>query len=137
MIKRDSFVVDTPGRGIFDITARVAAVVAAAGGGDALCHVFCHHTSASLVLCENADPVVRRDLEAYFARAVVDGDRLFQHVDEGDDDMPAHVRTVMTGSDLTLPVARGRLDLGTWQGVYLWEHRTSPHHRRITITVLT
>ncbi len=137
MAHRTTFTVDTRGRGTCDITARVAAALDGAPALDGVAHVFCHHTSASLVLCENADPSVRRDLETYFARLVPDGDPAFEHDAEGDDDMPAHLRTILTQSALLLPVARGRLDLGTWQGVYLWEHRTAPHRRRITVTVLT
>jgi secondary thiamine-phosphate synthase enzyme len=98
--------------------------------------VFLHHTSASLVLSENADPDVRRDLEAFFARLVKDGDPLFVHDAEGPDDMPAHVRTVLTQNSLSIPVKNGAPDLGTWQGVYVWEHRTSPHRRRVTVSVV-
>jgi secondary thiamine-phosphate synthase enzyme len=100
-----------------------------------LCNVFIRHTSASLMLCENADPAVLRDLEAFMSRAVPDGDALFSHTAEGPDDMPAHVRSVLTHADLNLPVREGRCDLGTWQGVYLWEHRTRPHRRRIDISI--
>ncbi|HVK74928.1 MAG TPA: secondary thiamine-phosphate synthase enzyme YjbQ [Kofleriaceae bacterium] len=135
MLHRASFVVDTRGRGTYDVTDRVAAALGGTAA-DGVAHVFCHHTSASLILCENADPTVRSDLEAYFARLVPDGDPSYRHDAEGDDDMPAHIRTVLTQSTLLLPVARGRLDLGTWQGVYLWEHRTSPHRRRVTVTLL-
>ena len=123
------------GRGTQEITRDVAAVVRESGVATGLCHVFCHHTSASLILCENADPTVRRDLEAFMARLVPDGDRLFDHTDEGPDDMPAHVRAILTSSSLTIPVTRGALALGTWQGVYLWEHRRTGHARRVTITV--
>jgi secondary thiamine-phosphate synthase enzyme len=133
---RQSFEVATKGRGTYDITREVQQAVAAAGAPDGLAHVFVHHTSASVILCENADPSVRADLERYFARLVPDGDRLFRHDAEGDDDMPAHVRTILTSSAITVPVAAGRADLGTWQGVYLWEHRTAPHRRRVTVTVL-
>lgn len=137
-VARRRLEVATRGRGTIDVTAELAdAVTALAGGRDGLAHVFCHHTSASLIVGENADPSVRRDLDAFFARLVPDGDRLFTHDQEGDDDMPAHVRSVLTGCELTLPVAGGRLDLGTWQGVFLWEHRTAPHRRRLTVTVLT
>jgi secondary thiamine-phosphate synthase enzyme len=97
--------------------------------------VFLQHTSASLVLCENADPDVRTDLEHYMARLVADGDPIFEHTAEGPDDMPAHIRTIISGSDLTLPVSNGQCDLGTWQGVYLWEHRTAGHRRQLTVTV--
>jgi secondary thiamine-phosphate synthase enzyme len=89
-----------------------------------------------LILCENADPSVRRDLERYFARLVPDGDAIFSHTLEGDDDMPAHIRTILTQNSLTIPVADGRCDLGTWQGVFLWEHRAAPHRRRVTVSVL-
>jgi secondary thiamine-phosphate synthase enzyme len=100
-----------------------------------LCHVFVHHTSASLILCENADPTVRRDLESFLARLVADGDPLFEHTAEGADDMPAHVRSVLTKTDLTIPVTGGRCALGTWQGIYLYEHRTHGHRRQVTVTV--
>ena len=93
------------------------------------------HTSASLILCENADPVVRRDLEAFLARLVPDGDRIFEHTLEGPDDMAAHVRTVHTQNSLTIPISSGRCALGTWQGVYLWEHRLAPHKRSVIVTV--
>jgi len=136
MAYRTSFEVATKGRGTYDITAHVQDAVAAAGALDGVAHVFVHHTSASVILCENADPSVRRDLEAYFARLVPDGDRVFSHDAEGDDDMPAHVRTILTASAVTVPVHRGRADLGTWQGVYLWEHRTHPHRRRVSVTIL-
>ena len=128
--------VATWGRGFHDITDEVQRAVAESGAKEGLCTVFVHHTSASLLLCENADPDVRRDLEAFFARLVRDGDPLFRHDAEGPDDMPAHVRAVLTGNSLTLPVRAGACELGTWQGVYLWEHRTAPHRRRVSITVL-
>jgi secondary thiamine-phosphate synthase enzyme len=128
--------VRTAGRSTLDITAKVQAAVAHAGIDHGQCTVFVHHTSASLIVCENADPAVLRDLEAFMARLVPDGDRLFTHTAEGPDDMPAHVRSVLTQVSLAIPVAGGRADLGTWQGVYLWEHRHAPHHRSITITVL-
>jgi len=133
---REQFVLRTPGRGTQDVTKRVQDIVRGSGVRDGQCTVFVHHTSASLILCENADPTVRRDLEAFAARLVPDGDPIFAHVDEGDDDMPAHVRTILTQASLTMPVVDGRCDLGTWQGLYLWEHRTAPHQRRITVTVL-
>ena len=126
----------TPGRGTFDITGEVAEVVGQSGVDAGLAHVFVHHTSASLILCENADPTVRHDLERWLQRVVPDGDPLFRHVDEGPDDMPAHVRSALTSSSLTIPVAKGRLQLGTWQGLYLYEHRTAPHRRRVTVTVV-
>jgi len=132
---RRSIEIRTSGRGTRDITREVQDVVAASGVRDGLCHVFVHHTSASVIVCENADPTVRRDLETLFARLVPDGDPAFVHDDEGPDDMAAHARTILTSVSLTVPVAGGRADLGTWQGIYLWEHRTAPHSRRLTITV--
>lgn len=136
MVFRESISVRTGGRGFVDVTAEVQLAVRRSGCDEGLCTVFLHHTSASLILCENADPDVRRDLEAFFARMVPDGDRMFVHTTEGPDDMPAHVRTVLTQSSLSIPVAAGRCDLGTWQGIYLWEHRTHGHRRRVTVTVL-
>ena len=128
--------VSTPGRGTVDITAQVRAVLREAGVQSGLCNVFVHHTSASLILCENADPTVRSDLERFLARLVPDGDPLFEHTDEGPDDMPAHVRSVLTQASISIPVAGGDLDLGTWQGIYLWEHRRRGHQRRVTISVV-
>jgi secondary thiamine-phosphate synthase enzyme len=128
--------VSTRARGFHDITPDVQRAVKESGVRQGLCTVFLHHTSASLILCENADPDVRRDLEAFFSRLVKDGDSLFQHDAEGPDDMPAHVRTVLTQNSLSIPIQDGAVDLGTWQGVYVWEHRTSPHRRRITVSVV-
>jgi secondary thiamine-phosphate synthase enzyme len=125
----------THGRGTTNITEQVRELVTASRVYTGTCHCFIQHTSASLILCENADPTVRRDLEAFLARLVPDGDRLFEHNDEGPDDMPAHVRSILTKTDLTLPVSEGRCALGTWQGLYLYEHRTHAHRRRVTVTV--
>ncbi len=129
-------IVATPGRGTTDISIRIGQVVANAGIARGLCNVFIHHTSASLIVCENADPTVRSDLERFASRLVPDGDALFEHTDEGPDDMPAHVRSILTQTSLSIPIAEGRCSLGTWQGVYLWEHRHAPHQRRLTVTVL-
>lgn len=134
-IHQASFDIRTSGRGSFQITDTIHQHVAASGITRGLCHVFLHHTSASLVLCENADPDVRTDMEHFTVRLVPDGDSLFEHVAEGPDDMPAHVRSMLTHTDLTLPVSAGRCSLGTWQGVYLWEHRTRGHRRHITVSV--
>lgn len=128
-------VIATAGRGTYDITTEIGRGVNASGVARGLAHLFVHHTSASLIICENADPAVRMDLEAFMARQVPDGDPLFRHVDEGADDMPAHVRSILTQTSLTLPVADAGLILGTWQGIYLWEHRRRPHRRTLTITV--
>lgn len=135
MIVQEQFSVSTRGRGTYDITDSVRRIVTNADIDTGLCHIFVHHTSASLILCENADPTVRQDLETFMARVVPDGDPMFQHIDEGPDDMPAHIRTILTKTDLNLPVTQGRCALGTWQGIYLWEHRTTPHQRRLTVTI--
>ncbi len=136
MVIRRELSIPTRGRGTYDITREVARAVGEARAREGLATVWIHHTSASLIVCENADPSVRRDLEAFLARLVPDGDRLFSHTAEGDDDMPAHVRTVLTQTSIGIPIADGRLALGTWQGLYLWEHRTSPHERRVTVTIV-
>lgn len=128
--------IETRGRGTYDVTARLQRVVQDSRIAEGLCTVFIHHTSASLIITENADPAVRRDLEAFMARLVPDGDPLYRHVDEGPDDMPSHVRAALTQTSLSIPVAGGRCDLGTWQGVYLWEHRHAAHARRITVTLI-
>lgn len=125
----------TEGRGSYDLTGAVQDAVRASGVRRGHCQVFVLHTSASLMLCENADPAVLRDLEAWMSRAVPDGDPLYTHTAEGPDDMPAHVRSVLTHSDLNLPVRDGACVLGTWQGIYLWEHRHAPHRRRVLVTV--
>ena len=125
----------TQGRGTYDLTADVQAAVRESGVEIGMCNVFVRHTSASLMLCENADPAVRRDLETFMARIAPDGDPANTHTSEGPDDMPAHIRSVITHADLNLPIRNGRCDLGTWQGVYLWEHRTAPHRRQVTVTV--
>ena len=135
-VHQTELVVATPGRGTTDVTAEVARAIAASGLTAGTATLFLLHTSASLIVCENADPTVRRDLEAWLARAVPDGDRLFRHTAEGPDDMPAHVRATLTATSLTLPVVAGRPVLGTWQGVYLYEHRTAPHRRRLHLTVV-
>jgi len=135
MIDQHEFTLSTDGRGTYDLTAEIQRAVTASGIRTGICHVFVRHTSASLMLCENADPTVRSDLERFLARLVPDGDPLFAHADEGPDDMPAHVRAILTKMDLTLPVTAGHCALGTWQGIYLYEHRAHPHRRRVTVTV--
>lgn len=135
MLAQDTLVLATRGRSTHDLTAAVTRIVAASGVRRGLCNIFVRHTSASLMLCENADPQVRADLEAFMRRFVPDGDPLFGHDDEGPDDMPAHVRSVLTGATLTVPVVDGRCALGTWQGVYLWEHRASAQRREVVVTV--
>ncbi len=127
--------IDTAGRGTYDLTREVDRAIRESGVRTGLCHVFLRHTSASLMLCENADPAVLRDLEAFMSRLAPDGDPLYTHTAEGPDDMPAHVRTVLTHNDLNVPVRNSRPDLGTWQGIYLWEHRHAPHRRHVTLTI--
>lgn len=129
-------VVPTRGRGFTDITRDVQAVVDKAEIATGVCTVHVKHTSASLVIQENADPDVRRDFDAFFERLVPDGDPIFIHTIEGDDDMAAHIRTALTSVNLSVPVARGRLTLGTWQGIYLWEHRHAPHRRSVVVHVI-
>ena len=135
MVRQDTLNIGTRGRGTYNITRQVQDLVAAGGLRIGLCHVFVQHTSASLILCENADPQVRADLEAFMARLTPDGDPLYGHIDEGPDDMSAHVRSILTNMDLTIPVSGGRCALGTWQGIYLYEHRTHAHNRRVVVTV--
>ena len=135
MLQQRELEIRTRGRGTYDLSADIQAAVRDTGILTGLCHVFIRHTSASLMLCENADPAVLRDLEAFMSREVPDGDPLFTHTAEGPDDMPAHVRSVLTQSDISLPVADGRCALGTWQGVFLWEHRHAPHRRRVMLTI--
>ncbi|MCP1726380.1 secondary thiamine-phosphate synthase enzyme [Natronospira proteinivora] len=132
---RETLQLDMPGRGTREITGEVEAAVARSGTRTGLCHVFCLHTSASLVICENADPTVRDDMERFLSRLVPDGDPLFQHDAEGLDDMPAHVRSMLTQTALTLPVEQGRLLTGNWQGLYLYEHRSGAHHRKVVVSV--
>ena len=136
MIKQHRLEVATRGRGTYELTAEVQAAVAASGVRTGAAQLFVHHTSASLMLCENADPDVMRDLETFMSRQVPDGDPMFIHTAEGPDDMPAHVRSILTQSDLNIPVSGGRCTLGTWQGIFLWEHRTMPHTRQVTFHLL-
>jgi len=135
MVIRETFVLQTPGRGSMEITARISAWVAKSGINTGLCHLFLPHTSASLMLCENADADVRRDLETFMAARVPDGWAEFVHTLEGPDDMPAHVRSVLTGVELSVPIGDGGILLGTWQGIYLWEHRLRPHRRQVVVTL--
>lgn len=130
-----TFELATRGRGSYEITSRVSEIVARSGVACGLVNIFIQHTSASLFISENADPVVREDLEAFMSRTVPDGDPLYDHTAEGPDDMPAHVRSVLTDCNLSVPVVSGRLGLGTWQGIFVWEHRHAPHRRRLVVTV--
>ncbi len=121
--------------GLHDITEKVAAVVTASGIADGLCTVFVQHTSAGLIVNEGADPSVRRDLEAWLARLVPEGDDLYTHNDEGPDDMPSHIRAMLTGVSVSIPVIDGKLALGTWQGIFLWEHRRYRNKRKVVVHV--
>ena len=127
---------DTPGRGLLEITRALESWVAETGFASGLLTLFIRHTSASLVIQENAAPEVRADLDRFMARLVPDGDAIFRHRDEGFDDMPGHVRSVLTATQLSIPLAEGRLVLGTWQGVYVWEHRLKPHRREVALHLI-
>lgn len=135
-LHQSELTVPSRGRGILDISARVAQAVREAQVTRGLCTVFVHHTSASLIITENADPDVHADLERFIAQLVPDGDKLFVHTAEGQDDMPSHVRSVLTQTSLSIPIAQGKLDLGVWQGIYLYEHRHAAHTRRISVTIV-
>lgn len=126
----------TRGRGFYEFTERVEELVSKSGLKIGLATIHLQHTSASLLIQENADPDVRRDFESFFQRLAPDGDPLFIHTSEGDDDMPAHVRTALTTVNVSIPIARGALALGTWQGIYLWEHRKSAHRRRVVVHLI-
>jgi secondary thiamine-phosphate synthase enzyme len=123
-------------RGLTEITDQVRQVLRASGLDLGLCTIYLRHTSASLVIQENADPAVQRDLEAFLTRLVPDGDPLFTHVAEGDDDMPSHVKAAVTRTSEQVPFENGALRLGTWQGIYLWEHRTAAHHREVVVHLI-
>jgi secondary thiamine-phosphate synthase enzyme len=125
--------VQTRGRGFYDISAQVQEFIGVAKLQTGLCTLQIQHTSASLLIQENADPDVRRDFERFFSKLVPDGDPLFVHTIEGADDMPAHIRTALTTVNLGVPFENGRLSLGTWQGIYLWEHRREPHRRVVVV----
>lgn len=127
--------VATTGRGLTELTRDVAQQVSASGAPDGLCTLFVQHTSASLLIQENADPDVCHDLEAFFRRLVPEGNGLWTHTAEGPDDMPAHVRSALTQTSLSIPIVNGRLALGTWQGIYLWEHRRRGSNRRVLVHI--
>jgi secondary thiamine-phosphate synthase enzyme len=134
MFEQQTITVQTNGRATIEITGEVESVLRAASIDMGLCHLFLHHTSASLIITENADRNVRHDLETYIARLVRDGDPAYLHDQEGPDDMAAHIRSVLTQTEITIPIQSGRLALGTWQGLFLWEHRLQAHRRKITLT---
>ena len=129
------FQLRTTGKGLFDITDRVAQIVSEAEIESGICNVFLQHTSAGLIIQENADPSAKRDLERWLDRHVIENDPNYTHTAEGPDDMPSHIRAVLTGVSLSIPVINGELGLGTWQGIYLWEHRRIPHSRSVLVHV--
>lgn len=136
MVHQETITLPARGAGLHEFTANLAAIVARSGVKTGVAHVFCQHTSASLVIMENADPDARRDLEAWLDRLVPEDDPHFIHTLEGPDDMPAHIKMALTRTGETIPVGGGRLLLGTWQGLFLWEHRAAPHARRVIVTVM-
>lgn len=136
MLSQTKLRFSTTGRGTYNITEQIAESINKSGIKSGICHIFIQHTSASLILCENADKTVREDLETYMAKLVKDGDSTYKHKDEGPDDMAAHIRTILTQSSLSIPIQKGKCDLGIWQGVFLWEHRTHPHKRDVAVTIL-
>ena len=135
MVIQEQLSIQTDGRSTTEITEQVNDLISNSGAKQGLCNVFIHHTSASLIICENADPSVRSDLEMFLSKTIVDNDSDYQHTTEGMDDMPAHIRTILTDCSITIPVANNRCLLGTWQGIYLYEHRYRGHNRRLTVTI--
>jgi len=134
-MRQETITIETTGRGTNDIAEQINSVISKHSVEKGLCHIFLMHTSASLILCENYDPTVKSDLENFLSRLVPDGDPLFEHTMEGPDDMPAHIRSILTHNDLTIPISNKKLMLGTWQSVYLYEHRTRAHNRNIIVTL--
>ncbi len=135
MYWQDKLTIHSSGRGTYEITSDIERMIQDSGIQLGLCHLFIQHTSASLIICENADPAVRDDLESFMSNLCPDGDSMFTHTAEGHDDMPAHVRTVLTQTELSIPITDGVSGLGVWQGVYLWEHRTIAHQRQVIVTM--
>ncbi len=134
-IQHQCLIIETNGQGLYEMTHDIAQTIAGTGNG--LCHLFVRHTSCSLVIQENADPSARRDLEQWLNRLVPEDDPLYTHVHEGADDMPAHIKAALTQTSMTIPVQNGRLLLGTWQGIYLWEHRRGRHQRTVIVSAMS
>jgi secondary thiamine-phosphate synthase enzyme len=134
-MKQYSLNIQTQGRATINISREIEQLIDQSGINTGLCHIFIQHTSASLIITENADSNVRKDLENYISRLVLDGDPAYLHDQEGPDDMSAHIRSILTQSEISIPICEGSLAMGTWQGIYLWEHRTSPHRRHLTVTL--
>ncbi|MFT5599418.1 MAG: secondary thiamine-phosphate synthase enzyme [Gammaproteobacteria bacterium] len=135
MIKQFPLNIRTYGRSTVEITNKINQLIRQSDIKTGLCHIFVQHTSASLIITENADSDVHRDLENFISKLVLDGDPGYLHDQEGPDDMAAHIRSVLTQTDITIPIIAGKTALGTWQGLYLWEHRTQPHHRKLIVTI--
>ena len=135
MFWQDKITLRSNGRGIYEITPQIEKMICDSQVQQGLCHLFIRHTSASLIISENADPAVHKDLEMFMAKLSPDGDPMFTHCSEGDDDMPAHIRSILTQTEINVPITSGSSGLGIWQGIYLWEHRTSPHQRQIIVTI--
>jgi secondary thiamine-phosphate synthase enzyme len=136
MTNQETLSIITPGRGHINITSTIENIVLKKSISTGLCNVFLHHTSASLIICENDDPMVLSDLEQFMHRLIPDGDPLFKHIQEGPDDMPSHIRMILTQTSLTIPITEKKLALGTWQGIFLWEHRFESHQRKLTVTII-
>ncbi len=135
MIKQYHTTIQTQGRATIEITREIKQIIDKADINTGLCHIFIQHTSASLIITENADCDVRKDLENFISRLVKDGDPAYLHDAEGPDDMSAHIRSILTQTEISIPISRGNLAIGIWQGIYLWEHRTHPHRRKLTVTL--
>lgn len=135
MYWQDKLTVRSTSRGTYEITSKIEQMIQNSGIQAGLCHIFIQHTSASLIISENADPLVRVDLETFMSNLCPDGDSMFTHIAEGQDDMPAHIRSVLTQTEVSIPIINGELGLGVWQGIYLWEHRTKGHQRQIIVTM--
>ena len=135
MITQHGFIVQTSGRGLINITAHISAIIAKSEITMGTCNVFLQHTSASLIIGENSDPSVQQDLEAFMQRITPDSHSLYTHTMEGPDDMPSHIRAVLTQNSITIPITQKKLVLGTWQGIFVWEHRLLGHERKLTVTV--
>jgi secondary thiamine-phosphate synthase enzyme len=133
---QSTLTITTRGQGLYEITDQVRSVLHHSSILSGIIHIFLAHTSAGLIIQENADPSARYDLEQWLMRFVPEGDSRYTHTSEGPDDMPAHIKSVLTGCSLTVPIVEGMLGLGTWQGIYLWEHRQSPHRRRVVVTII-
>jgi len=136
MVAQDKILIPTGGRGIFDITERIKKLVQNCNIKNGLCHIFCQHTSCSLILCENFDDSVKIDIETYLSDLVIDGDKRFTHIAEGKDDMSAHIRTMLTQSEVSVPIVDNQLFLGQWQGINLYEHRYYNHKRELMVTLM-